>query len=253
MDFKRPWKIRVLAESSRNRTLWINTFIYESVETKKAQNQTNTSHHRMTLLMALKRKKKKKSAQRIKQKPNAMARYVYIQISWKQKEAKRIKWKPPSTTPLIDLKRHWKKRVFEESSRNQTLWLDTLIYKSVESRKRRNKSNGNHLPRQHYWTWKNTKKECFKNQPETKLYGSIRLYTNQLKAEIKTNQIKATFHDTITGLQKTLGKKRAQRIKQKRKPMAQYLYIRISWKRKEKKRMKWMPLYTAILMDDKRN
>jgi hypothetical protein len=49
--------------------------------------------------------------------------------------------------------------------------------------------------------------ECSKNQAETQLYGSIRLYTNQLKAErSKTNQMEATLHDTITGLQKTLEK-----------------------------------------------
>jgi hypothetical protein len=39
-----------------------------------------------------------------------------------------------------------KNRVLVESSRNRTLWLDTFIYESVESRKKQNESNGSHLP-----------------------------------------------------------------------------------------------------------
>jgi hypothetical protein len=51
------------------------------------------------------------------------------------------------------------------------------------------------------------KKECSKNQAESELNGSICLYTNLLEAErSKTNQMEATFHDTITGVQKTLEK-----------------------------------------------
>jgi uncharacterized protein CbrC (UPF0167 family) len=45
------------------------------------------------------------------------------------------------------------------------------------------------------------KKECSKIQAESELNGSICLYTIQLKAErSKTNQMEATFHDTITGV-----------------------------------------------------
>jgi hypothetical protein len=83
----------------------------------------------------------------------------------------------------MDFKRHWKK-VLKETSRNRTLWIDTFIYESVESRKKENESNGSHFPRHHYWTSKDTgkRKESSNNQAETELYGSIRLYTNQLKA-----------------------------------------------------------------------
>jgi hypothetical protein len=64
-------------------------------------------------------------------------------------------------------------------------------------------------------------KVCLKNEAETDLYGSISLYTNHLKAErSKMNQMEATFHDTITGLEKSLVKKSAQIIKQKPNSMA---------------------------------
>jgi hypothetical protein len=44
-------------------------------------------------------------------------------------------------------------------------------------------------------------KVCSKNQVETEIHGSIRLYKNQLKAERDwMNQIEATFHDTISGI-----------------------------------------------------
>jgi hypothetical protein len=50
--------------------------------------------------------------------------------------------------------------------------------------------------------------KCLKNQAETELYGSIHLYTSQLKAERrKMNQEEANFHDTIAGLQRTLDEK----------------------------------------------
>jgi hypothetical protein len=63
-------------------------------------------------------------------------------------------------TALMDLKRHCgKKRVLEESSRTPTLWPDTFIYESTESRKKQNESNGSHLPRHHYWTSKDTGKK----------------------------------------------------------------------------------------------
>jgi len=49
------------------------------------------------------------------------------------------------------------------------------------------------------------KKGCSKNQAETELYGWIGLYTNQLKAESKRNQMEATFRD-INGLEKATGR-----------------------------------------------
>jgi hypothetical protein len=72
-------------------------------------------------------------------------------------------------------------------------------------------------------------KRVLQNQAKTEIYGSIRLYTSQLKAKrSETNQMEATFHDTINGYQKTLKNKSACRIKQKQNSVDQYVHIRIS-------------------------
>jgi hypothetical protein len=46
-------------------------------------------------------------------------------------------------------KKTLKKRMLDESSRNQTLWLHMFTYESVESRKQY-ESNKSHLPRHDY-------------------------------------------------------------------------------------------------------